>query len=80
MIDILLKIAKSNDRVLTKPAPFVAFNSFTRNSLDFTLKIYINDLNNQQDIVNEVLIAAFYKFNEKNIELKKDIMYVEHNA
>lgn len=80
MIDILLKIAKSNDRVMTKPAPFVAFNSFTRNSLDFTLKIYINDLNNQQDIVNEVLITAFYKFNEKNIELKKDIMYVEHNA
>ena len=77
MIDILLNIAKNNDRVMTKPAPSVAFNSFTRNSLDFTLKIYINDLNNQQDIVNEVLIAAFYKFNEKNIELKKDIMYLE---
>ena len=63
---------------MQKPAPFVAFNNFTNNILDFTLKFYISDITNQQSITNEIMITAFNKFREMNIKLQKQTIYIEN--
>lgn len=78
IIEILLYIANNNQRIMQKPAPFVAFNNFTNNILDFTLKFYISDINNQQSITNEIMITAFNKFREMNIKLQKQTIYIEN--
>ena len=78
IIDLLLEIVSQNEKILEKPEPFVAFNGFSRNNIDMTLKIYIEDVNNQQSIMNEILLAIFYKFKEKKIELSKEVIYIKN--
>ena len=78
IMDLLLEIVNDNKKIMQKPSPYVAFNSFANNNLDFTLRFYISDINNQQDIVNETLLSAFYKFNEKNIILQRQTISIEN--
>lgn len=78
IMDLLLDIANDNKKIMQKPSPYVAFNSFANNNLDFTLRFYISDINNQQDIVNEILLSTFYKFNERNIILQRQTIRIEN--
>ena len=43
---LLLRAAEEQNHVLKHPAPFVTFNNFGPSSLDFTLYVFIDDLDN----------------------------------
>lgn len=81
VMKILLDRAQSNKKILSKPQPFIAFNDFSNNTLDFTLSCYIADIANKQGIINDLRVDIFNKFNENNIKmaLPQRIIYVENS-
>lgn len=65
----LLAIAKDTPDVLTEPAPFVAFNDFADNSLNFQLSCFTANIYNRLGISNSIKENILKKFRKLNIEI-----------
>ena len=65
----LLTIAKDTPDVLTEPAPFVAFNDFADNSLNFQLSCFTANIYNRLGISNSIKENILKKFRKLNIEI-----------
>ena len=66
---LLLQAAEEQDHVLKMPAPAVFFNNFGANSLDFTLHIFIDDLDNGLGAMSGVRRNIQRLFDEHNIDI-----------
>lgn len=66
---ILLAEAKANRRTLSFPVPVIYFAGFGDSSLDFEMRIFINNVDDRIPVQNELRIAIFKAFAEAGIEI-----------
>jgi potassium efflux system protein len=67
--DILLGAAREHPQVLSNPAPFVYFADFGRNSLEFTLYIYLANVNRSLAVRTDLRMAILKSFRKEGIEI-----------
>jgi potassium efflux system protein len=67
--DILLEAAREHPQVLSNPAPFVYFADFGRNSLEFTLYIYLANVNRSLAVRTDLRMAILKSFRKEGIEI-----------
>lgn len=66
---ILLKVAKENRRTLSYPAPVIYFSNYGDSSLDFEVRIFINNVDDRIPVQNELRYAIFKALKEEGIEI-----------
>ncbi len=66
---ILLECARAHPRALANPAPFVLFIGFGDSSLDFELRVYIDDAGYMASTASDLRFAIFRKLKEAGIEI-----------
>jgi small-conductance mechanosensitive channel len=66
---LLLQAAEEQKHVLKLPAPAVLFNNFSPNSMDFTLNIFIDDVNNSILTLSDVRASIQKLFAENCIRI-----------
>jgi small-conductance mechanosensitive channel len=66
---ILEEIGIKNSKVLNSPKPQVFFMEFGNSSLDFDLRVWVEDLWGYDEILSELRFNVVKKFNEQNIEI-----------
>ena len=67
--DLLLRVARDCPLVLGVPAPSVAFEDFGASSLDFTVRAYIEDVNNRLSVASDLRIRIFKALAAANVEI-----------
>ncbi len=67
--EILLQTAKANRRALNYPSPVVFFSGFGDSSLDFEVRIFINNVDDRIPVQNELRFAIFKALKEAGIEI-----------
>lgn len=67
--EVLMKIAVEHPRVLSKPEPHVLFNNFGASSLDFILRIWIDDIDYTLKTMSELRYEIDRTFRELKIEI-----------
>jgi len=67
--EILLKVAKANRRTLSYPSPVIYFSGFGDSSLDFEVRIFINNVDDRIPVQNELRFAIFKELKEAGIEI-----------
>lgn len=65
----LLAVADAHPHVLKKPEPFILFNDFGANSLDFILRVWIDDIDHTIRATSELRFAIDDAFREAGIEI-----------
>lgn len=66
---LLLKEAKLNRRTLSYPMPVIFFAAFGDSSLDFQVRIFINNVDDRIPVQNEMRISIFKALREAGIEI-----------
>ncbi len=66
---VLLALAKEHSHVLNHPEPYVHFNNFGSSSLDFILRIWVDDIDVTLITLTELRFAINKAFREENIEI-----------
>lgn len=67
--ELLQKEAKANRRTLSYPAPVIYFSGYGDSSLDFEVRVFINNVDDRIPVRNEIRYAIFKTFKEHNIEI-----------
>ena len=65
----LTEFAEANPLVLKDPAPQVLFSALGASSLDFELRIWIEDFSDRRQVQSELLVEIDRRFRELNIEI-----------
>lgn len=65
----LKAVADAHPQVLKKPEPFILFSDFGANSLDFILRVWIDDIDNTIRATSELRFAIDDAFREAGIEI-----------
>jgi small-conductance mechanosensitive channel len=65
----LTEFAEENPLVLKDPGPQVLFSALGASSLDFELRIWIEDFNDRRQVQSELLVEIDRRFRELNIEI-----------
>ncbi len=65
----LAEIAAAHPHVLKNPAPDVIFNNFAASSLDFILRVHVDDVDNNMATCTDLRITIDRVFREKNIDI-----------
>ncbi|MBI1386232.1 MAG: DUF3772 domain-containing protein [Rhizobiales bacterium] len=66
---LLTEIGSAHPLVLVWPKPTAAFEDFGASSLDFSLRVFIADINNILSVRNDLRIAILKALRERNIEI-----------
>lgn len=66
---ILLEIAHDHDNVLKRPEPFVFFEGFGDSSINFQLRIHVNDYTIYPRVQTDLLFAIDHAFREAKVEI-----------
>ncbi|WP_432736710.1 mechanosensitive ion channel family protein [Maridesulfovibrio sp. FT414] len=66
---VLLGLAAAHTHVLKNPAPYVHFNNFGNSSLDFILRVWIDDIDVTLVTMSELRFAIDKAFREEKIEI-----------
>jgi len=67
--EILLEAAEACDLVAKHPAPFVVFEDFGANSLDFSVRIYLSDINRGLSAQTQLRTEIFKRLKANDIEI-----------
>lgn len=67
--ELLMAVARENSRVLTSPEPDVLFGDFGESSLDFELRVWLNDLWSYRVVLSELRFEIDKKFRENKVEI-----------
>ncbi|MDX2263696.1 MAG: DUF3772 domain-containing protein [Hyphomicrobiales bacterium] len=67
--EVLLKVARDNGHVMTDPAPFVYFEDFGSDALNFKLYAYVYNINSSLGVRTDLRIAILRAFREAGIEV-----------
>ena len=65
----LTEFAQENPLILKDPAPQVLFSALGASSLDFELRIWIEDFNDRRQVQSELLVEIDRRFRELDIEI-----------
>ena len=69
VIEILLETAKQNGCVLMYPAPAAYFTNFGDNALEFTLNVFIDNLDNAVPALSDLRLEIARRFDEEGIDI-----------
>ena len=69
VIEILLRVAKQNPKVLNAPAPLAFLIDFGDSSIDFELKFWINDPLTGKSVTSQLACDIWQAFADNNIEI-----------
>ena len=69
MIELLEEIGESNELVLRDPLPKVVFMGFGDSSLDFELRVYLQDVLSTIVVATDLRMKIFERFKEEGIEI-----------
>lgn len=64
---LLLSVVKEHSEVLTDPVPFVRFNNFGNNSLDFQLFFWSNNVFGMENVKSDIRFKIDNEFRRNNI-------------
>ncbi len=64
---VLLEVAQENEVLLRRPKPRVLFREFGESSLDFELRVWLNDEMLEPKVRSQLLFAIWYKLEEAGI-------------
>jgi small-conductance mechanosensitive channel len=67
--EILLNLAKANKAVLIKPAPFVVFDNFGKNALQFQIFFALKSSFESNIVKSEIRFAIFKTFKKEGIKI-----------
>lgn len=67
--EILLELAHDHDNVLKRPEPFVFFEGFGDSSINFQLRIHVNDYTIYPRVQTDLLFAIDHAFREAKVEI-----------
>ncbi len=67
--ELLFKVAEENPHVMKDPAPSVIFSNFGDSSLDFILRVHIEDINYSVSAISAMRFEVDRIFRENNIEI-----------
>lgn len=67
--ETLLAVADAHPHVLKKPEPFILFNDFGASSLDFILRVWVDDIDHTIRTTSELRFAIDDAFREAGIEI-----------
>ena len=65
----LLEIAKAHPRVLTVPEPWVEFSNFGNSSLEFVMRVWIDDIDYTLRTMSDLRFSVETEFKKLNIEI-----------
>ncbi len=74
--NILLECAANNKKVMRKPEPYVLFQDFGSNSLDFELRCYTSDIWSGWTIPSDLRYEINRRFREEGIEIPFNQMVI----
>ena len=77
---VLLECANSNKKVLKKPEPYVVFKDFGTSSLEFELRVYVNDIWQGWIVPSDLRFAINKRFVEEGIEIPFPQMVVHQGS
>lgn len=66
---ILSEVASENPNVLDSPVPLVCFSAFGDSSLNFSLKIWIDQVEDKLRVHSDIMHAINIKFHENNVTI-----------
>lgn len=66
---ILLDLAHDHENVLKRPEPFVFFEGFGDSSINFQLRIHVNDYTIYPRVQTDLLFAIDQSFRDNNVEI-----------
>jgi potassium efflux system protein len=66
---VMLETVRSTPLVLAEPEPSVLFIGFGESSLDFSIRIFVNELKNRLPVTHDLLMRLDKAFREHNIEI-----------
>lgn len=69
VLDLLLKVARSDERILADPEPAVLFLGFGDSSLDFSLRAWTEEFNNYLTIKSDLTLAVHDAIYAAGIEI-----------
>lgn len=67
--EILLEVAKSHDAALKHPAPSVLFVAFGESSLDFQLRVWVDNAWRLPEVASDLRFAVWEAFREHGVEI-----------
>ncbi len=67
--DILLEVANENPQIMSNPAPFVYFQDFADNSLNFILYVYLSNISLSLSTRTSLRIEILKAFRKHDIEI-----------
>ncbi|WP_051295146.1 mechanosensitive ion channel domain-containing protein [Maridesulfovibrio bastinii] len=67
--EVLLRVAKNNPHILTWPRPYVYFSEFGASSLDFVLRVWIDDIDNSITVQSDIRHSIDEEFRKEDIEI-----------
>ncbi|MBL7685597.1 MAG: mechanosensitive ion channel, partial [Deltaproteobacteria bacterium] len=66
---LLLEIASAHPEVRKNPAPMVEFKGFGESSIDFILRVWVNEVEDRRNVQSELFFEIEKAFREKKIEI-----------
>jgi small-conductance mechanosensitive channel len=66
---ILLEVAKEHSQVMSNPAPFVYFENFADNALNFILYVYLSNINSSLSVRTSLRIEILKAFRKHGVEI-----------
>ncbi|MEO8215957.1 MAG: mechanosensitive ion channel domain-containing protein [Acidobacteriota bacterium] len=69
VFEILASVAAGHDLILKEPAPEVLFLKFGDSSLDFEVRIFVEELAHRFSVTSDVLREIDRRFREENVEI-----------
>ncbi len=67
--DLLMKIGKDHPKTIERPKPKVVFEDFGASSLDFSLRVYVADINDSLEVRTDLRMMILNAFREHGIEI-----------
>lgn len=67
--ELLLQVGRGQEKVLEWPQPYVVFEDFGASSLDFSLRVYIADVNDVLTVNTDLRAEIFKAFRAAGIEI-----------
>lgn len=67
--DVLLKVAREHELIMTDPAPMAGFEGFGDSSLDFVLRCYLTSLEHRLEVIHNLHTQIHNAFQAEGIEI-----------
>ena len=69
VLEILIKVARDHPDILDEPEPSAIFTGFGNSSIDFELRVWVDDINKRLKVKSELGLAIDANFRSAEIKI-----------